>query len=209
MFPSITGHDNMAHTRSEARRSFAELYHQGWRRRLWSKVTGRPNTLQNLHEIHAAHQVRSRSHAGVQLAPIERIQGSEGRCNDFDAEFCPLKSLSETRWVSVACARQADVPLPLVELIQVNDIYFVRDGHHRISVARWLGQQEIEAEVTVWHCRATATHVQSQAPALPAAGMTQRPATILPGLVAKAGERLLAVLQKVQPLAQRTLAQGS
>jgi hypothetical protein len=41
-------------------------------------------------------------------------------------------------------------PLPPVELIQVGSVYFVRDGHHRISVARAMGQQEIEAVVTVW-----------------------------------------------------------
>jgi len=42
-------------------------------------------------------------------------------------------------------------PLPPVELVQVGDVYFVRDGHHRISVARTVGQRDIEAEVTVWH----------------------------------------------------------
>jgi hypothetical protein len=41
--------------------------------------------------------------------------------------------------------------LPPVVLVQVGDVYFVRDGHHRISVARALGQLDIEAEVTVWH----------------------------------------------------------
>ena len=41
--------------------------------------------------------------------------------------------------------------MPPVELVQVRDAYFVRDGHHRISVARALGQRDIEAEVMVWH----------------------------------------------------------
>jgi hypothetical protein len=208
MFPSITGHDNMAHTRSEARRGFTDLYQQGWRRQFWSKVTGRRNALQNLHEVHSTFQVRSRSHAGVQLVPVERIQGSEGRCADFDADFRPLKSLSEARWISIACARQSDVSLPLVQLIQVNDSYFVRDGHHRISVARWLGQQEIEAEVTVWHCQPTEADRQRQAPPVPVTRTTQRPAQVLSDLVTKAGEWLLAMLPKVQPLAQRTLTQG-
>ena len=40
---------------------------------------------------------------------------------------------------------------PPVELIQVGDLYFVRDGHHRISVARAMGQEAIEAKVTAWH----------------------------------------------------------
>jgi len=42
------------------------------------------------------------------------------------------------------------VTLPLVDLVQVGDVYFVRDGHHRISVARAFGQESIDAQVTVW-----------------------------------------------------------
>ena len=52
--------------------------------------------------------------------------------------------------MSVAGAQLQDVPLPPVDLIQVGDRYFVRDGHHRISVARTLGQHFVEAEVTVY-----------------------------------------------------------
>jgi hypothetical protein len=47
-------------------------------------------------------------------------------------------------------ARQLGVALPPVDVIQVEDAYFVRDGHHRVSVARAMGQQEIEAEITAW-----------------------------------------------------------
>jgi hypothetical protein len=47
-------------------------------------------------------------------------------------------------------ARDESVPLPPIKLIQVGDCYYVRDGHHRLSVARALGEQFIEAEVTVW-----------------------------------------------------------
>jgi hypothetical protein len=50
----------------------------------------------------------------------------------------------------VAQARQQGLSLPPVELTQVGEVYFVRDGHHRISVARALGQTDIEAEVRVW-----------------------------------------------------------
>jgi hypothetical protein len=52
--------------------------------------------------------------------------------------------------MSIARARDRDKALPPVELIQVGDLYFVRDGHHRISVARAVGQRYIEAEVTAW-----------------------------------------------------------
>jgi hypothetical protein len=55
------------------------------------------------------------------------------------------------RWLSVAAARDQGKGLPPVVLVQVGDVYFVRDGHHRIAVARALGQLDIEAQVTVWH----------------------------------------------------------
>jgi hypothetical protein len=94
--------------------------------------------------------VHSRRHAGLQTVPIGRIRGSEGRCNDFDRDFNPLQRHTEGRWRSVARARWEGKSLPPVELVQVGDVYFVRDGHHRISVARASGQQDIEAEVKVW-----------------------------------------------------------
>jgi hypothetical protein len=56
-----------------------------------------------------------------------------------------------SRWLRVAAARDQGKVLPPVVLVQVGDVYFVRDGHHRISVARALGQLDIEAEATVWH----------------------------------------------------------
>src|SRR6266508_3609036 len=87
----------------------------------------------------------------------------EGRCDDFDVGFHPLKEHTEERWVSVARAQLRGLGLPPVELIQMGDAYFVRDGHHRISVAAALGQQEIDAVVTVWQ---VAEPVQEERPAV-------------------------------------------
>jgi hypothetical protein len=82
--------------------------------------------------------------------PIRHIRGSEGRCRDFDPCFRPLGIHNRGRWLSVAAARLRGVPMPPVELIQVGECYFARDGHHRISVARSLGNEYIEAQVTIW-----------------------------------------------------------
>jgi hypothetical protein len=81
---------------------------------------------------------------------IEQIRGSAARSADFDSLFYPSQGHSQKRWVSIAAARMMAFVLPPVELIQVGDSYFVRDGHYRISVARALGEEYIEAEVTVW-----------------------------------------------------------
>jgi hypothetical protein len=82
--------------------------------------------------------------------PIQKIRGSQGRTKDFDRGFHPLKNHTRDRWVGIAVARQRGTALPSVSLVQVGDLYFVLDGHHRISVARALGQRDIEAHVTVW-----------------------------------------------------------
>jgi len=81
---------------------------------------------------------------------VRDIRGSEGRCGDFDADFHPLQGRTRNRWVGIAAAREMGTPMPPVKLIRIGDLYFVRDGHHRISVARAMGQEAIEAEVTAW-----------------------------------------------------------
>ena len=120
--------------------------------RIWSLLTGHGGQLLNLYQFEQTVVVHDRYDAGVQTVPIEKICGSEGRCHDFDAQFRPLQSRTGHRWISIAMARENNVALPLVELIQIDDRYFVRDGHHRISVAKAYGQLEIEAAVTIWSC---------------------------------------------------------
>jgi hypothetical protein len=95
-------------------------------------------------------QVCGRHYGGIQCVNLNRICGSMNRTGDFDHHFHPLDDRLRDRWVSVAMARSQDVPLPPVSLVQVGACYFVEDGHHRISVARAMGQTAIEAEVTVW-----------------------------------------------------------
>ncbi len=89
-------------------------------------------------------------YSGLQTVPVRRIVGSEGRTADFDARFRPLHQRFRDRWVSVAAARLRGLRLPPVELIAIGAHYYVRDGHHRISVALALGEEFIEANVTAW-----------------------------------------------------------
>jgi hypothetical protein len=126
------------------------MYGWGLVRRLWSALTGRSNRLLDLAAVRRACDVRGRHFDGIRAVPLREIRGSEGRCGDFDAGFCPLKNHTEDRWVGIATARWMGRAMPPVELIRVGDVYFVRDGHHRISVARALGQKAIDARVTVW-----------------------------------------------------------
>lgn len=134
----------------KAGRLFRRVYLQGIRGRIWAALVGRRSQLLDLTETQKQHSITARHYAGVQTVPIQSIQGSEGRQYDFDANFRPMYTNNQARWESVAAARFMGINLPLVELIKLGDIYFVLDGHHRISVARAAGQEHVDAEVTVW-----------------------------------------------------------
>jgi hypothetical protein len=88
-------------------------------------------------------------YAGVRTVPLNRIKGSEGRSSDFDCDFNPLHARTRNRWMSIAIARSQGDTLPLLELLQLGEDYFVRDGHHRISVAHAFSEGYIDAVVIV------------------------------------------------------------
>jgi hypothetical protein len=131
-----------------ADRLYSQAQRGRWPAAIRGLLLGRPARLQDLTGVEG--RVVGQRTLGVQPAPLAQIRGSEGRTCDFDAAFRPLREHGRERWMSVARACLADTPLPAVELIRAGDIYYVRDGHHRISVARALGQREIDALVTVW-----------------------------------------------------------
>jgi hypothetical protein len=141
--------DNRLSALEQAAALYARTRSRGQRRGLGLGPAGRSRCLLSLDEVDPG-DVHAWPCEGNQQVPITQIQGSEGRSGDFDREFRPLQDRTRERWLSVAAARQQGKALPPVELIQVGPIYFVRDGHHRISVARALGQQAIEARVLVW-----------------------------------------------------------
>ena len=122
----------------------------GWLNKIAAVLRGRCPGLATLEKARAEGQVTGRRHLGLRSVPLAQICGSEGRSRDFDAGFNPLRGHTQQRWLNVMLARLTDVPLPPVELIQMGAAYYVRDGHHRISVARALGEECVEAEVTVW-----------------------------------------------------------
>lgn len=85
---------------------------------------------------------------GMQEIPINKIVGSEGRYRDFNKYFLPRSEFLRTRWENIDRAKLKDIPLPPIQLYEIGGAYFVRDGNHRVSVARAQGGEEIDAEVT-------------------------------------------------------------
>jgi hypothetical protein len=113
---------------------------------VWAAITRRARGLCALPEQMPSEQ----RYAGQKSVAIDEIRGSEGRATDFDIEFNPLRSATVDRWVSIFKARAQGKEMPPVDLVQYGDTYYVRDGHHRISVARARGEAFIDARVTLW-----------------------------------------------------------
>ena len=116
---------------------------RGWLKRIVAALVGRNRDLR-----HLSQSVKiSRRLAGVQMIAVQEIVGSEDRSGDFDIDFNPLRESLCDRWLSVFSARQRGVSLPPIELVRGPDGFYVRDGHHRLSVARALRQDYVEAIV--------------------------------------------------------------
>ena len=125
--------------------AFNRAKKRGTWRRLQAWLTRRSEQLQHFPTT----ELQYTKHAArdVQYIALDQIIGSEGRNHDFDNQFWPITEHSRARWVSIAKAMGTDKPLPPVQLIQVANGYVVRDGNHRVSVARAFDQSVIEAEI--------------------------------------------------------------
>jgi len=99
-------------------------------------------------EVVAALGFESERSAGLAVVPLDAIVGTIDRGRDFDRRFRPTSGRVRSRWEQIATAVRRGEALPPVDLVRIGEIYFVRDGHHRVSVARALGLGEIDAYVT-------------------------------------------------------------
>ncbi|MFW6312418.1 MAG: transcriptional regulator [Spirochaetota bacterium] len=101
----------------------------------------------SLREVREALRPRSESYRGLQVVPLDRIVGSEGRYSDFNKQFLPRHEHLRKRWTRVDEAHLEQINLPPIRLYEIGGVYFVRDGNHRVSVARSQGGRSIDAEV--------------------------------------------------------------
>jgi hypothetical protein len=83
---------------------------------------------------------------GLQDIRVDQIAGTLNRTRDFDHQFRPLTKHSLDRWVSTYLLHEQDRWAPLV-IHKIRERYFVEDGHHRVSVARMIGMDFIDAKV--------------------------------------------------------------
>ena len=110
-------------------------------------------------EVVAALGRRGEHYVGTKVIPLDAIVGSVDKERDFDRRFRPTSTRSRERWERLARASRKGEVIPPIEVYQVGDYYFVRDGHHRVSVARSMGVDLIEARVTAVDTQLTPTGI--------------------------------------------------
>jgi hypothetical protein len=99
-------------------------------------------------EVVAALGFTGEKRRGLQVIPLDSIVGSVDRTRDFDRWFRPRSGRSRERWERLARAQRRGEAIPPIDVYRVGDLHFVRDGHHRVSVAHALGFRSIDAFVT-------------------------------------------------------------
>lgn len=131
----------------EARADFQRARFKAFMNRVWGTLSGKRSTLLSYDEIKEKLHIGGPVYRGLKTIRVDQIAGSLNRYHEFDAVFLPASDKLAERWQSINRAFYQEISLPPVVLYKVGEVYFVVDGHHRVSVAREQGQIFIEAEV--------------------------------------------------------------
>jgi hypothetical protein len=132
---------------SRVKADFARARFKAFLNRMRGLMGGVPRTLLSYDEVKEKLRIGGPIYRGVKTVEVEKIAGSLNRYHQFDRAFLPLEDQIGNRWQNVDRAFYQEISLPPVVLYKVGEVYFVVDGHHRVSVAREQGQLYIEAEV--------------------------------------------------------------
>ena len=119
-----------------------------------------PNRLLSFDDLRRVRLVAgNRLHRGTRVVGVDQIVGSVGRWRDFDRSFLPARASIAQRWKRIDRAFQRGEDLPPVELYKLEEAYFVVDGHHRVSVARYHDVPTVEATVAAFDAKLPAAPV--------------------------------------------------
>jgi hypothetical protein len=109
------------------------------------------NRLLSFDDVRRVLVANNRLQRGTRVVEVDQIVGSVGRWRDFDRSFLPARASVGQRWKRIDRAFQRGEDLPPVELYEIGDAYFVADGHHRVSVARYHDVPTVEASVAEFY----------------------------------------------------------
>jgi heme-degrading monooxygenase HmoA len=114
---------------------------------LLGHLLGRPADLLPFEQVREGLRLRHVVDRGIQEVPLDKVVGTLGREKEFNRAFLPRDESLRERWEGAERLAESQVGFPSVELYKVGDVYFVVDGHHRVSVAKQMEQASIEAWV--------------------------------------------------------------
>jgi nucleotide-binding universal stress UspA family protein len=107
----------------------------------------KPSGLLSYQEVRTQLHAIEKSHTKLREIPIDAIRGSVGRYTDFTRDFLPTDNVDEQRWARVKTQFISQEGVPPIDVYQIGEVYFVLDGNHRVSVARQMGNETIDAYV--------------------------------------------------------------
>jgi hypothetical protein len=119
--------------------------------RLTERLRGQPgdvNVILPFEEVVAALGRRGERRLGLQTIDLDSIVGTVDRRREFDRRFQPTSGRVRPRWERINVAQRRGDPMPPIDVYRIGELHFVKDGHHRVSVARALGHKDINAYVT-------------------------------------------------------------
>jgi uncharacterized protein (TIGR00725 family) len=135
--------------RYEADGAFSQARRRAFFQRVLGFFTGhQPENLLSFEHVRDKLKVRGQHYLGVQTIPLDKIAGSTGRYQEFNRAFLPTQGFIRERWKRVYEVAHGPTGFPPIDVYKIGDVYFVRDGHHRVSVLKELGATTIEATVT-------------------------------------------------------------
>jgi hypothetical protein len=109
---------------------------------------GDVNVILPFDEVVAALGRRGERRLGLQAIDLDSIVGTVDRRREFDRRFRPTSGRVRPRWERINVAQRRGDPMPPIDVYRIGELHFVKDGHHRVSVARALGHKDINAYVT-------------------------------------------------------------
>ena len=139
--------DNSYIINFQAREDFNKARSKASISRILNALTPERQDLLSLEDIRNLIKPKSETYLGMKVIEINLIVGSEGRYNDFNRTFLPKREFIRNRWENVDKAHLKSIILPPIKLYEISGTYFVRDGNHRVSVAKLQGVRSIDAEV--------------------------------------------------------------
>jgi hypothetical protein len=131
-----------------ANQDFERAVSKGFWRKILAWLKRESNDLLPFDEVREKIQIQGQHYIGMREVPIDHIIGSVGRYQEFNRIFLPTQRRTKDRWVNIDKAHYEQIPLPPVDLYKIGEIFFVKDGNHRVSVARERGQEYVDAYVT-------------------------------------------------------------